>query len=58
MEVRPSDRGHNVYLGKLGEIDVGVCSTGMGAPSTDIIITELIRLGARRFLRIGTAGSV
>ena len=30
----------------------------MGCPSLDIIISELISLGAKRFLRIGTAGSL
>ena len=39
VEVRPSDRGHNVHLGKLdGQIDVGVVSSGMGCPSVDIIL--------------------
>ena len=30
----------------------------MGCPSVDIIVTELIMLGARRFVRVGTAGSL
>lgn len=58
----PHARQHNLHIGKLpseqGEIDVGVISTGMGGPSADIIINELIMLGARRFLRVGTAGSL
>ena len=59
VEVRPSGRGHNVHLGKLdGEIDVGVVSSGMGCPSVDIILTEMIRLGAKRFIRVGSAGSM
>lgn len=55
-------RQHNLYLGTLksdyGNIDVGAISTGMGGPSADIIINELISLGVHRFLRVGTAGSL
>lgn len=55
-------RQHNLYLGTLpgeaGSIDVAAISTGMGGPSADIIINELIILGGRRFLRVGTAGSM
>lgn len=62
VEVRKSGRGHDVHLGKLqcdGEsIDVGICATGMGCPSVDIVVTELIKLGASRFTRVGTAGSL
>lgn len=39
-------------------VDIAVVPTGMGAPSTEIIVTELLRLGARELLRIGTAGSI
>ena len=64
IEVRESKRGHDSYTGtfKCDEfpdgIDVGVISTGMGAPSVDIIVTELIRVGARVLIRVGTAGSL
>ena len=33
-------------------------STGMGGPSAAIVIHELIGLGARRLLRVGTCGAV
>ncbi|MGB8877189.1 MAG: hypothetical protein WCD11_12760, partial [Solirubrobacteraceae bacterium] len=33
-------------------------STGMGGPSAAIVIHELIELGARRLLRIGTCGAL
>ncbi len=62
LRVVPSPRQHNAYLGRLalaeGYLDVGAVSTGMGTPSLDIIATELILLGARRLLRVGTAGSM
>ncbi|STX29876.1 Uridine phosphorylase [Legionella beliardensis] len=62
VTVRTHPRQHNLYLGTLtnshGNIDVGAISTGIGGPSADIIINELINLGARRLLRVGTAGSL
>ncbi len=62
LVVRKSDRGHDLYLGTLesdGEsIDVASISTGMGVSSVEIILSELIFAGARRFLRIGTCGSL
>jgi DeoD family purine-nucleoside phosphorylase len=33
-------------------------STGMGGPSAAIVIEELVRLGARRFVRVGTCGAL
>ena len=35
-----------------------VQSTGMGGPSAAIVITELIQLGARRLIRVGTCGAL
>jgi DeoD family purine-nucleoside phosphorylase len=35
-----------------------VQSTGMGGPSTAIVAEELIELGARRLLRVGTCGAL
>lgn len=62
MKVRESSRGHNVYLGTLqghaGPVDVATVASGMGCPSLDIIVTECIKLGASRFLRVGTSGSL
>lgn len=60
--VKPHPRGHDLHLGVVERdgkrIDVGVVSTGMGCPSIDLIVTELIRLGAQVLLRIGTSGSL
>jgi DeoD family purine-nucleoside phosphorylase len=33
-------------------------STGMGGPSAAIVIEELLRLGARRIVRVGTCGAL
>jgi uridine phosphorylase len=60
--VRTHPRQHNVYMGTIpseyGSIDVAAVSTGMGTPSVDIIVNELYRLGGKRFLRVGTSGSL
>ncbi len=37
---------------------LSIQSTGMGGPSAAIVVTELIELGARRLLRIGTCGGL
>jgi uridine phosphorylase len=62
LVVKSHAHGHNLYLGTLqtgtGEIAVASISTGMGCPSTEIIVHELFNLGAKRFLRVGTAGSL
>ncbi|MFK7847283.1 MAG: uridine phosphorylase [Rhodothermales bacterium] len=62
LVIRKSDRGHDLYLGTIDvdgqSIDVASISTGMGVSSIEIILSELIFAGARRFLRIGTCGSL
>jgi DeoD family purine-nucleoside phosphorylase len=53
------NRGLWGYTGTApdGEL-LSIQSTGMGGPSTAIVATELIELGARRLLRIGTCGAL
>jgi uridine phosphorylase len=62
VEVKEHARGHHLYKGKLiwerKTIDVAALSTGMGCPSMEIILHELFHLGGKRFLRIGTAGTL
>ena len=62
VEILPSDRRLDVFLGRYQgrgrSVDLGVVSTGMGCPSLDIVVTELILLGARALIRVGTAGSM
>ncbi len=52
----------DVHLGVLEfdgrRIDVAAVPTGMGCPSVDIVVTELLDAGCRRFLRVGTSGSL
>jgi DeoD family purine-nucleoside phosphorylase len=54
---------HNRGLwGYTGEASDGapltIQATGMGGPSTAIVVSELIELGARRMVRVGTAGGL
>lgn len=37
---------------------LSIQSTGMGGPSAAIVLEELIRLGARRLVRVGTCGAL
>lgn len=60
--IKHHPRGHHLYLGSLHHegqtIDVATIPSGMGCPSMEIILHELFHLGAKRFLRVGTAGSL
>jgi len=62
LRIKTHPRGHDLYLGTLQNkgqsIDVGTIASGMGCPSMEIILHELFHLGAKRFLRVGTAGSL
>lgn len=46
------------YTGGYRGLRVSVQATGMGCPSLAIVTEELIRLGARTLVRVGTAGIV
>lgn len=47
-----------VYSGSLDGTPVTVASTGIGGPSTAILIEELTNLGSKTFIRIGTSGGI
>jgi DeoD family purine-nucleoside phosphorylase len=51
-----SERGLLGYTGKYEGIPVSVQTTGMGCPSTAIVTDELIQLGVKNLLRVGTCG--
>jgi len=55
---RNSVRGLLGYTGTVEGRPVSVQATGMGSPSTAIVVEALIELGVRRFLRVGTCGSL
>jgi len=52
---------HRLMLGYTGSykgVPVSVQTSGMGTPSMAIVVEELLRLGARRLIRIGTCGGI
>lgn len=51
-----SNREFLVVTGYLEGCKVTVCSTGIGGPSASIAIEELANLGAKYFIRVGSAG--
>ena len=51
-------REYAVYEGMLEGKKVTVASTGIGGPSTAILIEELANLGADTLIRIGTSGGI
>lgn len=53
------NRGLNSYLGKLANgRSVLSATSGMGAPSLSIVVNELVQVGIRTIIRIGTCGSI
>jgi len=51
-------REYTIHGGRLDGKDVTVASTGIGGPSTAIIVEEMANLGARTFIRIGSSGGI
>jgi DeoD family purine-nucleoside phosphorylase len=53
------NRGLWGYTGKAADGHLlSIQSTGMGGPSAAIVASELVELGARRLLRVGTCGGL
>ena len=51
------NREYAVYTGEYEGVPVSVCSTGIGGPSTAIAMEELVRVGAKTFIRVGSSGA-
>jgi DeoD family purine-nucleoside phosphorylase len=51
-------RGLLGYTGTHRGVPVSVQTSGMGTPSLSIVVEELLRLGATRFIRVGTCGGI
>lgn len=51
-------RGYFVYTGTYHGQRVTVCSTGMGGPQVAIAMEELGNMGAKTFIRLGSAGGI
>ncbi|WP_036199745.1 nucleoside phosphorylase [Meiothermus ruber] len=53
------NRGLNSYLGFLPNGRPIISATsGMGAPSLSIVVNELVQVGIRTIIRVGTSGSI
>ncbi len=51
-------RGLLGFTGTFNGTPVSVQASGMGTPSLSIVVEELLRLGARRLIRVGTCGAI
>jgi 5'-methylthioadenosine phosphorylase/purine-nucleoside phosphorylase len=55
---RNAERGLLGYTGTFAGKPVSVQTTGMGCPSAAIVVEELVQLGVRRLVRVGTCGGL
>jgi DeoD family purine-nucleoside phosphorylase len=55
---RNAERGLLGYTGEYQGNPVSVQATGMGCPTAAIVMEELVQLGVKRFLRVGTCGGL
>lgn len=52
------NREFRTWISELEGYSIVVTSTGIGGPSTSIVVEELARLGVKTFIRIGTTGAL
>ncbi len=55
---RNSERGMLGFTGTFAGKPVSVQSSGMGCPSAAIVIEELVQLGVKKLMRVGTCGGL
>ena len=51
-------REFTTYTGYLNGTKVSVTSTGIGGPSASIALEELVKVGGKYFIRVGTSGGM
>ena len=51
-------REFTTYTGYLNGVKVSVTSTGIGGPSAAIALEELVKVGGKYFIRVGTCGGM
>ncbi len=51
-------RGLFGFTGTFNATPVSVQTSGMGTPSLSIVVEELLNLGAKRLIRVGTCGGI
>ena len=55
-ELIAENREYTVYTGDYSGVPITVCSSGIGGPAASIAFEELIMLGAKVLIRVGSAG--
>ena len=58
FEEKGNYRQYRTATGKYKGAEISAVSTGVGGPSTEVVLDELARLGADTFIRVGTSGSI
>ena len=51
-------REYLVVTGSLGGVPLTAASTGIGGPGTAVLLEELVKVGAKTFLRVGNSGGL
>ncbi len=51
-------RGFLLFTGKYGDVKISVACHGVGAPSAAIVFEELVMLGVKTMVRMGTTGAL
>ena len=57
-QLMADSREYVTYTGYLDGEKVSVTSTGIGGPSAAIALEELVKVGAKTFIRVGTCGGM
>ncbi|MHA1667054.1 MAG: nucleoside phosphorylase [Candidatus Heimdallarchaeaceae archaeon] len=51
-------RQYYSYTGKVYSTPISVTSTGIGTPACEIALTELMNIGCKTFIRVGSTGAI
>jgi uridine phosphorylase len=51
-------RGYRAALGRLTSVPIAAISTGIGGPSSELVVAEAAALGFTSLIRVGTSGSL
>lgn len=57
-ELKANNREHRTFTGTYKGVKISVTSTGMGCPSASIAAEELINIGAKVLVRIGSSAAL
>jgi uridine phosphorylase len=52
------NREFRLGVGTYDGVEIAICSTGIGGPSTEIAVVELCRLGVEVLIRVGGMGAI